>query len=150
MRAALLAAIVLLSGCQPTFAATLQVAANRSGQTVQISWDSNLPVGSIMELEVFQSEAFDQALTHNLADQFPYLLKVMIIEGQTAKPLTQSIAGWPAGTGVATLTFSPSAGQPADVQRAVGVNGERLAGSQVLADSGGVPHLVGTAQFEIP
>lgn len=149
-RATLLAFALMLSSCQPTFGGRLHVAATRSEETVQINWDSNLPPGSVIDLEVFQSEAFDEALSHNAADQFPYLIEVNIVVGQTSSSLTESIAGWPAGTGVATMVFAPSPSQPAEVQRILGANGEHLGGPQVTVDSDGKPQLADTARFLIP
>jgi hypothetical protein len=143
-------AIIAVMAWQGDLAATLNVFAIRTDSTVGVRWETNLPAGSILHLEVFQSEALDEALSHGLADQFPYIVRVTVVVGQTPSSLTESISGWPAGTGIATMTFKSTSEQPGSVRTVAGDRGEHLKGPQVQFDSNGNFLLVQTSKFDVP
>ena len=123
------------------------------GRHVSIYGTADLPDGSIVGVQVFQFDAWQQALASGdgagLAS-FPFLVYRATVVHDGKFSAEADMTGWPAGHGMAAVYFWVDGNQPDEVRARFGADGAGLKGPAVYIDDDTGRTLRVDRPFDVP
>ena len=149
------AAAVLVGGLFYTSQAGATVAMETvptvTGRTVTIDGTTDLPNGTLLDVQVFQFDAWNRARAEGGGAEENFALidlqKAVVWDGRFSADV--DMTGWPAGRGMSAVYFWINSSQPPEVIQRFGSDGSGLKGPHVRQEDTG-PTLRIDRGFDIP